>query len=225
MAKKKEITKEEVSISIAEILQNHVVPVGTFKPKFNPRDGHVFSDELNIFGTAFWVKEPNVLITCAHVVDDVLKSPIELAGLLIIGYQGKYYRTVVGVVDHQHDLAVLKVIDPIEKTDDGIHIADVYPNAGTDVAWAGYPLGNFSLNQTHQPTYNEGVVGISKREEGDRKNVQISGLVVGGYSGSPVVEKKTGRIVGVVSNGPQNTGIFMAISWEHVAALARLAKS
>ncbi len=211
--------------NVANILHENVVPVGTFKPKFNPRDGHVFSDELNIFGTAFWIKDSDVLVTCAHVVDDVLKSPIELAGLLIIGYKGKFYRTTVGIVDHQHDLATLIVVDSFEKTNSGLSVATHYPKKGSSVSWAGYPLGNFSLNETHEPSYNEGVVSIPTRQEGLRKNVQISGTVVGGYSGSPVVEKETGELVGVVSNGPQNTGIFMAISWEHVIALIGLAKS
>lgn len=213
------------SLNIPELLKEFVVPVGTFKPKFNPQNGKVFSDELNIFGTAFWVDSPSVLVTCAHVVDDVLKSPIELAGLLIIGYKGKYYRATVGLIDHQHDLAVLHVADPIERAATGFELVTSYPGTGKNVSWAGYPLGNFSLNQTHEPTYNEGVVGISKREEPMRKSVQISGTVVGGYSGSPVVEKESGKLVGVVSNGPQNAGIFMAISWEHIAALVGLAKS
>ncbi len=222
MAKKKVDNKITDS---AELLKEFVVSVGTFKPKFNPQNGKVFSDELNIFGTAFWVGKPSVLVTCAHVVDDILKSPIELAGLLIIGYKGKYYRTTVGLIDHQHDLAVLHVADPIERQDLGLELAESYPKTGNGVSWAGYPLGNFSLNLTHEPSYNEGVVGIPKREEALRKNVQISGTVVGGYSGSPVVEKESGKLIGVVSNGPQNAGIFMAISWEHVTAVVSLVKS
>ena len=215
----------ENSFNVADILHQNVVPVGTFKPKFNPQNGKVFSDELNIFGTAFWIKDSDFLVTCAHVVDDVLKSPIELAGLLIIGYKGKFYRTAVGVVDHVHDLAILIVLDSFDKTNTGLSITKHYPQKGSSVSWAGYPLGNFSLNETHEPSYNEGVVSISTRQEGLRKNVQISGTVVGGYSGSPVVQKETGELVGVVSNGPQNTGIFMAISWAHVEALVALAKS
>ncbi len=220
---KKNIKKE--TVNAAELLKEFVVSVGTFKPKFNPQNGKVFSDELNIFGTAFWVGSPSVLVTCAHVVDDILKSPIELAGLLIIGYKGKYYRTAVGLIDHQHDLAVLHVADPIERGNLGLELSESYPKTGTSVSWAGYPLGNFLLNSTHEPSYNEGVVAIPKREEALRKNVQISGTVVGGYSGSPVVEKESGKLIGVVSNGPQNTGIFMAISWEHVSAVVALAKS
>jgi V8-like Glu-specific endopeptidase len=100
-----------------------------------------------------------------------------------------------------------------------------YPKTSTKVAWAGYPLGIFLLNQIHQPTYSEGVVGIDKRVDQIRKNIQISGTVVGGYSGSPVIEKESGCIIGVVSDGPENAGIFMAVSFEHVKAIASLATS
>ena len=107
----------------------------------------------------------------------------------------------------------------------GLLLSNDYPKTGTRVAWAGYPLGNQLLNQIHNPTYSEGVVGISKRDSSLRKDIQISGVVVGGYSGSPVINIENNKLIGVVSNGPQNSGIFMAVSWEHVKALAVSAKS
>jgi V8-like Glu-specific endopeptidase len=60
-----------------------------------------------------------------------------------------------------------------------------------------------------------------------RKEIQISGPVVGGFSGSPVVDTESQKLLGVVSNGPtQGAGnIFMAISWEHVRAIAALTRS
>jgi len=220
----------------AQILERAVRTIGTFRPKFNPKDGKVFSDELTVLGTAFWLKDYKVLITCAHVVDQVLKLPLESAGLLVVGNHEAYQRAVVNIVDHQHDLAVISLVDSntgnsidgkiIEsESSNGLLISSQYPEAGRDVAWAGYPLGNQLLNQIQSPTYAEGVVGISKKEGLTRKDIQVSGVVVGGYSGSPVVDKKDGKIVGVVSGGPQNSGIFMAVSFEHIKALAELAKS
>ena len=94
-----------------------------------------------------------------------------------------------------------------------------------EVAWSGYPHGVQLLNQKHDPTYSVGVVGVEMRDNKTKKEIQISGVVVGGYSGSPVVNKADGKVVGVVANGPQNSGIFMAVSWEHVLALAKLARS
>lgn len=219
MAKKSEI-------SLGDILLDNVASVATFKPKFNPQSGKIFSDELNVLGTAFWATKEKVLVTCAHVIEELTKSPIELAGLLVIGYKGNFYRASVGIIDNQHDLATLDVMDAFDtKNISELEISKKYPAVSSQVAWAGYPLGNFLLNQVHQPTYSEGVVGIDKRVESFRKYIQISGTVIGGYSGSPVVDKKNGSIIGVVSNGPQNTGIFMAVSFEHLESLVSLKTS
>lgn len=224
MPKKK--TVETPNIDFSEQLLNNVVSVGTFKPKFNPQSGKIFSDELNILGTAFFITSGKTLVTCAHVVGDLLTPTIESSGLLVIGYKGNYFRTSIGIVDLQHDLAVLKIVDNFDYNQiTGLDIVSTYQKVATKVFWAGYPLGNFLLNQVHQPTYSEGVIGIDKRVDNLRKNIQISGTVVGGYSGSPVIEGKTGSIVGVVADGPQNSGIFMAVSFEHVKAIVELANS
>lgn len=223
-------------IAAAEVLEDAVRTVGTFKPKFNPSvAGKVFSDELNVLGTAFWLREYKVLITCAHVVAEIIRLPLELAGLLVIGNHGNYQRATVGVVDYLHDLAVLNLVDSNTgvilndaiisvESEKGLILSSEYPETGLGVAWAGYPLGNQLLNQIHNPTYSEGVVGISKRDNQLRKDIQISGVVVGGYSGSPVIDRENNKLIGVVSNGPQNSGIFMAVSWEHVKALSELAR-
>jgi V8-like Glu-specific endopeptidase len=211
--------------------------VGTFKPKFNPRDGKVFSDELNVVGTAFWLKEYKVLVTCAHVVQNLLGAPLEIAGLLVVGEAGNYRRAVVDNIDLKHDLAVLRLInndntplsgEELEKeSEKGLVLANSYNAVGTSVAYAGFPLGNQLLNELHSPTYAEGVIGVARRENDLRKEIQISGPVAGGFSGSPVVLKDdTAQLVGIVSNGPKASGsIFMAISWEHVKAIAELANS
>lgn len=214
--------------------------VGTFKPKFNPSEGKIFADELNVIGTAFWLKTEKVLITCAHVIQDLI-GPLEITGLLVVGNAGNYRRAVVDIIDVQHDLAVLRLIgnnnQPIHgqeldaEANDGLLFIDRYPNVSTGVAYVGFPHGNQLLNSIHSPTYSEGVIGVEKKEGPIRKEIQISGSVVGGFSGSPVVLKDdTTKIIGVVSNGPNvnpdsGASIFMAISWEHMKALAQLSKS
>ena len=214
-------------ISYTQALHDAVFSVGTFKPKFNPGSGKVFSDELSILGSAFLSDQSKSLVTCAHVVDNLLKQPLELAGLLVVGYKRQFYRAVVNIIDHQHDLAILKIVDKFDVSITGLKISNNEPIQSDSVCWAGFPLGNFLLNQLHDPTYNEGVIGIAKREDVNlgRKYIQVSGVVVGGYSGSPVINKKSGEVVGVVSSGPENTGIFMAVSFEHLRSLIDLTES
>lgn len=223
------------------VVYKSVMAVGTFKPKFNPNGGgNVFADELNVIGTAFWLKDYKILITCAHVIQNLLGT-LEVTGLLVVGNSGNYRCAVIGAIDLQHDLAVLTLIDnndqPIvgdeldAQSAQGLEIVNSYSPVSTGVCYAGFPLGNQLLNEIHSPTYSEGVIGIEKCSSNLRKEIQISGPVVGGFSGSPVVLKDNPiKLIGVVSNGPmigggQGGSIFKAISFEHVEALAMLAKS
>lgn len=217
------------------LVYSSVRAVGTMRPKFNPASGRVFSDELKVVGTAFWLKDYKVLITCAHVVE-LFNGPIELAGLLVVGKAGNYRRAAVAALDLQHDLAVLTLLDnnnePLsgeeltQEAADGLEIVTDYAPVSSEVSYAGFPLGDQLLDKLHSPTYSEGVVGVEKKEMKLRKEIQISGAVVGGFSGSPIVLKDSNSVIGVVSNGPQDaSNIFMAISWQHVAALAKLATS
>ncbi len=230
------MSNEIVAQPNSQAVYGAVRAVGTLRPKFSPQQGRIFSDELNVIGTAFWLKEEKVLVTCAHVVQGLIGGPLELSGLLVVGNAGNYQRATVDCIDLAHDIAVLKLVDnngqPIAGQDldtqaeTGIEITDSYMPISTQVAYVGFPLGNQLLNELHSPTYSEGVVGVEKKQNPNRKEIQISGPVVGGFSGSPVIELGSGKLIGVVSNGPSLSGnIFMAISWEHVGAIAKLAKS
>jgi hypothetical protein len=209
--------------------------VGVLKPKFQQVPGaQVFADSLDVRGTAFWLKNEKLLVTCAHVVQELLGAPLEVSGLLVVGNQGNFQRATIGVVDYARDLAVLSLIASPQVIESeaatGLLIAQSYPDVGARVGYAGFPLGQQLLASSPDPTYAVGVIGTQVRQQGNRKDVQVSGPVVGGYSGSPVVaEEKPDSVVGMVSNSPSpeagQAGIFMATSWEHIAALARLANS
>lgn len=209
--------------------------VGVLKPKFQQVPGaQVFADSLDVRGTAFWLKDEKLLVTCAHVVQELLGAPLEVSGLLVVGNQGNFQRATIGIVDYAHDLAVLNLIATPQVIESeaatGLLIAQSYPDVGARVGYAGFPLGQQLLASSPHPTYAVGVIGTQVRQQGNRKDVQVSGPVVGGYSGSPVVaEEKPDSVVGMVSNSPSpeagQAGIFMATSWEHIAALARLANS
>lgn len=209
--------------------------VGVLKPKFQQVPGpQVFADSLDVRGTAFWLKDEKLLVTCAHVVQELLGAPLEVSGLLVVGNQGNFQRATIGVVDYARDLAVLNLIATPQFIESeaatGLLVAQSYPDVGARVGYAGFPLGQQLLASSPHSTYAVGVIGTQVRQQGNRKDVQVSGPVVGGYSGSPVVtEEKPDSVVGMVSNSPSpeagQAGIFMATSWEHIAALARLANS
>jgi len=211
--------------------------VGVLKPKIQSKvQGQVFSDSLDVRGTGFWLKDYKVIITCCHVVQDLLSLPIETAGLLVIGNRGNYLRAVVSVLDFEHDLAVIQLYADIapeviaHELETGLNIAENDPSVGTQVGYAGYPFGTQLLSSTHAPTYSQGIVGAETRSQGNRKDIQITGTVAGGFSGAPIVEiNNPSKIVAVLSNSPNQAigqaGIFMGISWKHVKAIAELANS
>ena len=229
-----EATNTSVTTVGQPAVYSAVRAIGIVKPTYQ-RTTKSFGNNLEVVGTAFWLKEYRVLITCAHVVSDLFNGPLEQTGLLVVGNLGVYSRAQIAAVDLAHDLAILRVADePPQQIDaqavSGLEITDSYAQVGTGVGYAGFPMGSRLLSSTHSPTYAEGVVGVQLREGPLRKEVQITGSVAGGYSGAPVVLKENPtKLIGVLANGPSASNsqgnIFMAISWEHVLALAKLATS
>lgn len=210
--------------------------VGILKPKFQPSGpgGMIFAESLEVKGTAFWFQDYKVLVTCGHVVRDLAGVPIEVAGLLVVGNRGRYSRAHIGIIDFTHDLAIIYPDLPPEDVEKesalGLSIADAYPDVGTNVAYAGFPLGTQLLDASHAPTYAEGVVGAQLRLRGRKKQLQITGTVVGGFSGSPIVDKANPKsVVGLLSESPSkeagDANIFMASSWEHLKAVADATRS
>jgi S1-C subfamily serine protease len=207
--------------------------VGIFLPKFQPEyKGKIFADRLCVRGSAFWLKDPPILVTCAHVVESLATLPVELTGLLVIGNCGNYMRVAIGLLDFMHDLALLvpkdvnnEVLD--RESGNGLEIADHYPKVGEEVEYAGFPLGFQLMDSSQAPSYANGVTSAQLRDEGIRKVIQITGSIAPGYSGSPVVTKRNPRkVIGIISNSPSKEAgdaqIFMAVSWEHLRVLSKL---
>lgn len=168
---------------------------------------------------------------------------IELGGVLVIGKEANYQPIFIDNIDFVHDLAVLRfkrnaqtpqaMFNQMIKQefDDGLFLSENDPVVSNGIMYAGYPLENILLNAKHDPSYSEGVISMCDRKnEFGRKEFQISGSIVGGYSGSPITLKSDPqKIVGIVSNSPSkaagDAGIFMAVSYKHIKALAELSNS
>jgi hypothetical protein len=211
--------------------------VGVLKPVFDSSVNAFRPPELTVEGTGFWVKEPyGCFVTCAHVIRAYLGKSIEESGMLVVGGNGHAFeRARINIVDYQHDLALLNISynkkeDIKQDVDSGLIFADEDPQIGKGIAYAGFPFGEDLLDANQTPTYSEGVVGKEVLHTLNRTEIQFTGPVVGGYSGSPVVLRESSeRLLGVLSNGPLdrgNTGnIFRGIHWKHVLELCKLARS
>ena len=219
------------------LICNAVRTVGIVKPTFDPVKKGFKPPSLQVFGTGFWMKGSKTFITCAHVVDDLLGAPIELAGMLVVGGNGiDYKKATIYAIDYFHDLAILNIEadkNCIEQQSQmGLEIVNRDLSVGETIAYAGFPLGNQLLNSKHSPTYVEGVIGseVIENMNGDKKQIQISGSIVGGFSGAPLVLKNDRhKLIGVVSNSPSkeagDASIFMGIHWRHIKAFVDLATS
>ena len=209
--------------------------VGIIKPKFNPQNNNFLPPQLEVKGTGFWLKDKRAFVTCAHVVQGIIESPIELAGMLVVGGNGVDYKKArVSVVDYIHDLTILQI-----EADDtylnqqilrGLEIYETNINVGENVAYAGFPFGNQLLNAKHTPTYSEGLVGAEILEDTLPKTIQISGAVAGGYSGAPIVLKSDlKKVIAVLANSISDqagsANIFRGIHWKHLKELFELIKS
>ena len=208
--------------------------VGVLKPSFDPDLRGFKAPELTVYGTGFWIKNKAVFVTCAHVIQPILGMPIELAGMLVVGGNGiGYKKATISTIDFTHDIAVLDVeadADHIaSESSQGLEINEEEIEVSEDVAYAGFPLGNQLLNQKHSPSYAEGVIGQEILGTDGPKWVQISGPVVGGYSGAPVVLKENNKVVGMVANSPSkeagDASIFRAVHWKHLKSTSDLIES
>lgn len=220
-------------------LLSAVRTIGILKPKFNPIAKSFDAPQLEVNGTGFWLSNGS-FITCAHVVESLLNQPIEMTGILVVGGNLKPYRkATVSILDYQHDIAILNIepnneedIEAIKiEVNEGLEICEEHLNVGDKIAYAGFPLGTQLLNEKHSPTYAEGVIGndVNDEKEGP-KTIQISGPVIGGYSGAPIVLRKNyKKVVGVVSHSPSleagQASIFRSVHWKHVKELNDLSNS
>lgn len=234
---------ENETINGKPIILKAVRAVGIIKPKFDPQQQGFIPPQLEIIGTAFLLKNFDIIVTCAHVIQKFINLPVELSGMLVIGKEANYQPISIDNIDFVHDLAILRfrknqqtpqqMFDAMIKSEfeNGLLISENEPVVSDGMMYAGYPLGNILLNSKHDPSYSEGVISVCDREnEFGRKEFQISGSIVGGYSGSPITLKSDPqKIIGIVSNSPSkeagDAGIFMAVSYKHIKALAELSRS
>ncbi len=217
------------------IVCSAVRAVGVIKPQFDPGSKNFLPPQLRVNGTGFWLKNYGAFITCAHVIQNILGTPIEVAGILVVGGNGfEYRKATVSIIDFLHDLAILRVEANKEYLDaqvaTALEIADRKINIAEQVAYAGFPLGNELLNSKHSPTYCEGIVGSEILEDTLPKTIQISGSVTGGYSGAPIVLKNEPyKVIAVLANSPSEAAgaasIFRGIHWKHLKELFELINS
>lgn len=191
------------------------------KPAFNSTSGNFETQKLEILWTGFWVKNSHdnfVFITCAHVVQQLLSWPVEVTWLLVVGGNSEPYTPAkIHAINFSHDIAILQLTTRPNPDNIFIQISDREVVVSDTVSFAGYPLGLQLISDQHEPNYSEWIIWSPPRQDSNRKKVQISWNAIWWYSGSPIVLKDTNKLVGILTDWPQNTPVFWWTHFEHIA--------
>ena len=141
------------------------------------------------YGTGFFVA-PSLILTCAHVV----RKNQQIVPQIKLWWQGKEYQAEVECIPDANqavDIALLKVSNLVNQ-DWLISDFDFSGNTGDEVYTFGYP----DHNQDGEPGTFE-VVGFTGNQPPLIKFKE--GQVRPGFSGSPLLNLRTGKVCGMIS--------------------------
>lgn len=155
-------------------------------------------------------------ITVEHWIDKELKKKVDGKEILIplvkyqISLNGKPMERVVAERDYD-DRAIYKLPKDMKRLENNLELKEnVKLERGDEVFWWGNAQGVFT--KTGRPTYNEARIAFFENEkEKFEQFIGIDKKVIPGDSGSLVVKKKTGEIVGVVARFIEKENIGLII--------------
>ncbi|WAC71923.1 serine protease [Roseateles sp. SL47] len=207
---------QEMSNTLPDLIDKSrqaVVAVGTFSATDNPRFG--------FRGTGFMVGDGKTIVTCSHVIPNPLEKDLAILVPGVANASGQAQPRSVKLLrrDALHDLALLELDEgkPLVAT---LPLATVDDSAtavreGVAVALMGYPLGTALGVQlvTHRgivaaitkaalpaPTSNNlSERAIRQLRGGDMEFLQLDITAYPGNSGGPLMDIRTGKVVGVVN--------------------------
>ncbi|MEJ8803454.1 S1 family peptidase [Pontibacter sp. H249] len=160
-------------------------------------------ESVEFLGTGFIVSSYGHVLTCAHILNPTDKlvaiaandndsfSPITLERVTALDL------TLVQL-DGIHDVALLKINNyPFLPVPNEIFGDATSVNSGAQIAILGFPFGQ---NRLHSLSITHGIVSSKVMAADDLKLFQFDCMIHEGNSGSPLIELRTNKIIGVVSS-------------------------
>jgi len=192
---------------IVERLRPGVVGVGTVLPTRSPPN--------KLLGTGFAVADGNLVVTNAHVVDELLDRTNKERYAVFAG-RGREARAVLAEVvakDTEHDIAVLR-LDDDERLPAIALAPDERVREGQQIAFIGFPIG--AVLGLYPVTHTGIISAITpiaiparsarelspamiKRLSSPFDVYQLDATAYPGNSGSPVFSLASGRVVAIVN--------------------------
>jgi len=161
----------------------------------NEKDGKTIGE-----GSGFFISPKGIIATCAHVVKGAEKLTV-IVNFKTVGnqYLTKDYTAEVISFNEESDVALIGILGsdlnfayyPLAKKD------AAFPKLMTDIVMGGYPFGG---DRFETITITEGKVQSINKDsysENDRVNMYVDLSGHPGSSGSGVIDKASGRCVGV----------------------------
>lgn len=222
--------------SIVATARKSIVAIGSFDPMRNP--------QFSFRGTGFAISNGNTIVTCAHVLPDIDPATREQLAMAIPTKTGaRVMALTLAASDRNTDLAVLRFDGPpvpaLRLAEPGTAVE------GGEILLIGFPIGG-ALGLF--PTTHRGIVSAiapmsipgNRAGQLDAASVnrlrgkpieilQLDATAYPGNSGSPLLDARSGRVLGVVSmvviKGARETaltaptGITYAVPIQHLQAL------
>ena len=159
-------------------------------------------------GTGFIISSNGLIVTNNHVIDKADEIKVRKTLFLANGskiykeYNAKLYKT-----SKDHDAAII-VIENKDYEFPYFKLAEHDSSELDEVVMGGYPFGasrlnNISFNEGRVQSFNKDKRLAEGQDKIDRIYVDLHG--VPGNSGSAVIDKKTGRVIGIYSGASLGT--------------------
>jgi len=208
---------QEMSNTLPDLIDRSrqaVVAVGTFAATDSPRFG--------FRGTGFAVGDGRRIVTCAHVIPNPLEQDLMITVPAGANASGQPQLRPVKLLrrDAAHDLAVLELADDKGALIDVLTLAEAdgaqpVVREGAAVALMGYPIGTAlgvtmathrgtvaAITRAALPAPTAGSLSdraVRQLREGAIEFLQLDVTAYPGNSGGPLLDIRTGKVVGIAN--------------------------
>lgn len=177
-----------------ELVPNYVVFIET-------KEGN-----RNYSGTGFIIDAQGYIATCAHVVENAEKIFVKVNEL---NDSKNVHPASLIKMNKKTDVAIIKIIDDVQN----LFYAEIdkdrkQPVLAEEISLYGYPMG-YQLNDNVinlNISVTKGIVASNQIKDGIRKTM-LDIKACHGNSGSPVISRENGKVIGLLSGGIQGENV------------------